>query len=377
MPFQFPPEPIFLQDNWSAEPAKQTFGAGVPMWAKLTGLVDPDVVYLQGAATQTSVTPVAGSDPNLLGTLPPAASPDRVVYAIVHTFNGTYADISISPNGAIELIGPRPPAVKDYSFVSLEGITYDQCRIVPPTGGEGAGGPIPVNGPSWSDTADSTGFPFGASAPAWYRDGGFVVHLQGAAKQVSASGPNPHLLGNLPGPFWPAHVVYTIAHTFNGTYADLSIGTDGAISVIDPRSPAIQDYSFVSLEGITCTLLEEVSNTVIPVNAPNWSDTPDSTAFPFGAGPPTWTSDETAQGVVRLQGAAKRVSASGPNPNLLGTLPPAARPTRVVYTIAHTFNGTYADLSIGTDGAINVIDPRSPAIQDYSFVSLEGISYQQ
>jgi hypothetical protein len=42
----------------------------------------------------------------------------------VHTFNGTYADLAIAPNGQINVISPRPPAVQDYSFVSLEGITY-------------------------------------------------------------------------------------------------------------------------------------------------------------------------------------------------------------------------------------------------------------
>jgi hypothetical protein len=78
---------------------------------------------LGSAAKQTTT---AGSNPNLLGTLPAAASPKRVVYGIVHTFNGTYADIAINPNGQIGLIDPRPPAVKDYSFVSLECITYQQ-----------------------------------------------------------------------------------------------------------------------------------------------------------------------------------------------------------------------------------------------------------
>lgn len=121
MSFQFPPDPILLEANWSNEAG---FGSGPPKWAKATGLVDSDVVYLQGAAKQT---PTTSPDPNLLCTLPPAASPDRVVYTIAHTFNGTYADISISPNGQIHLIDPRSPAVKDYSFVSLENITYEQC----------------------------------------------------------------------------------------------------------------------------------------------------------------------------------------------------------------------------------------------------------
>jgi len=80
---------------------------------------------------------------------------------------------------------------------------------------------------------------------------------------------------------------------------------------------------------------------------------------------------------VHLQGAAAQVATSGPDPTLLGTLPPAARPLHDVYTIVHTFNGTYADLSIGTDGSINIISPRPPAVEDLQFVSLEGISYQQ
>jgi len=42
----------------------------------------------------------------------------------------------------------------------------------------------------------------------------------------------------------------------------------------------------------------------------------------------------------------------------------------------HTFNGTYADLSIGTNGQVRVIDPRAPMGKDYSCVSLEGVIYR-
>ena len=106
--------------NWSGSAG---YGSSSPGWYKETGLVDPDVVHLQGAAKQTSAS---GSDANLIATLPAAASPDRTVYSIVHTFNGTYADIAIQPNGQIWLIDPKEPAVKDYSFVSLEGVSYEQ-----------------------------------------------------------------------------------------------------------------------------------------------------------------------------------------------------------------------------------------------------------
>jgi hypothetical protein len=56
--------------------------------------------------------------------LRPSQPPRHTVYTIVHTFNGTYADLSIAPNGQIALIDPRSPMVKDYTFVSLESIVY-------------------------------------------------------------------------------------------------------------------------------------------------------------------------------------------------------------------------------------------------------------
>ena len=108
----------------------------------------------------------------------------------------------------------------------------------------------------------------------------------------------------------------------------------------------------------------------IPVNTANWSASAE-----FGSTPPGWYKD--AFGIVHLIGAAKQSATGGSNPNLLGTLPPAASPSRVVYTIVHTFNGTYADIAINPNGQIDLIDPKPPAVKDYSFVSLECITYQQ
>jgi hypothetical protein len=53
-----------------------------------------------------------------------AWAPDRDVYTIVHTMNGTYADLVISTLGEIRVIAPRWPAVTDYGFISFEGISY-------------------------------------------------------------------------------------------------------------------------------------------------------------------------------------------------------------------------------------------------------------
>ncbi len=55
-------------------------------------------------------------------------------------------------------------------------------------------------------------------------------------------------------------------------------------------------------------------------------------------------------GVVHLQGAARQTSTAGTGANRIGTLPKAARPSRNVFVIVQTFNGTYADLGIGTNG---------------------------
>jgi hypothetical protein len=106
--------------------------------------------------------------------------------------------------------------------------------------------PISLNTANFSPSAG-----FGSRAPAWYKDSSGVIHLQGAVRQTSTAGSTPNLIGTLPKAARPKAVVYTIVHTFNGTYADLAITPNGQISVIGPRPPAVQDYSFVSLEGIT------------------------------------------------------------------------------------------------------------------------------
>ena len=82
-------------------------------------------------------------------------------------------------------------------------------------------------------------------------DGSGIVHLQGAARQFSASGATANNLGRLPSAARPASNVFVIVHTFAGTYADLAVQKNGIIALIDPRPPAVKEYTFVSLEGIT------------------------------------------------------------------------------------------------------------------------------
>jgi hypothetical protein len=84
------------------------------------------IVHLEGALTQTNPNSVNGSNPNLIATLPAEARPPHTVYTIAHTASGTYTDLAITELGEIFVLAPRPPAVTDFSFVSLEGITYRQ-----------------------------------------------------------------------------------------------------------------------------------------------------------------------------------------------------------------------------------------------------------
>jgi hypothetical protein len=376
-----PPTNISLNGwNWSGNAG---YGSTPPAWYETTGSDGVDtVVHLQGAAKQFSgsncvpVRPLPGClnvNPWLIGTLPAAARPDRTVYTIVHTLGGTYADLAINPQGQIFVIGPRPPAVQDLSFVSLEGVSYIQFQPSPGAF-EGA---IHLNN-SWSGNAG-----YGSTPPAAYVDynesdtGPGVVHLAGAVTWTNPTSPwacsGCNVIGTLPASVpAPRSTAFTIVHTLGGTYADLAINPQGQIILIAPRSPAISDVGFVSLEGVTYSvnLLEfPPSQQASPIllNGSNWS------AGGFGASGPSWWKDP--DGIVHLTGGLT-LKQSGSS--LVGTLPPEASPFRTVYTIVHTFAGTYADLAItpGPQGQIFLIGPRPPAVQDYTFVSLEGITYQ-
>ena len=334
--------------DWSAFAG---FGSVSPQWFKDSF----GIVHLEGAADQQHTT---GRNPNLLGTLPLRARPQRNVFVLVHTFAGTYADLEVAANGQITLIPPRRPAATDFRFVSLEGITFRPS---------GAVQEIRFNGKNYSDKAG-----FGSTVPAWFKDGSGIVHLQGAVKQTHASGPNQNVVGSVPAAARPARDVFEIVHTFNGTYADLEVATSGEISLIDPFGFAAKDFSFVSLEDVSYSpgaIFNSVAPPFTGLNTANWS--PDAG---FGSSEPGWNIDDA--GAIHLQGAVEQKSLSG-DTQLIATLPAIIRPHRTIFTIVHTFNGTYADLSIGSDGQIRLINPRQPLSKDFSFVSLEGVTYLQ
>ena len=335
--------------NWSGN-------AGFGSVAPAAYLDIEDVVHLQGAVTQTAQT----GNPNFIGTLPAGYQPDRAVYTIVHTFNGTYADLSIGTNGQIFLI---PSSATGTRFVSLEGITYQPGNASPVT-------PINLNTANWSGNVCC-----GASGPGVYvthgNSGDAVVHLQGAVTQTSSSGSNPNFIGNLPfvatAPVGdqPHRNVYTIVHTFGGTYADLEITASGQIFLLPLVGTITQsDTRFVSLEGISFPVLDFGVFGPNPDPNPGWGD------GGFGALAPI-VGFEDSNGFIHLEGAVSQILCCTP----IYTLPPALAPSRNLFFVVQTFGGTFADLSIGTNGTINVIPAAFPKPSNLTFLSVEGITY--
>ena len=223
--------------------------------------------------------------------------------------------------------------------------------------------PIAVNTRNWSGKAG-----FGSRRPAWYLDDSGVIHLQGAAKQTNDVTAFAPLIGTLPAAARPAHSIYTIAHSFDGTFAGVEIDTSGEIFAIPPGGPAVKDFSFVSLEGITYR--PSGSGFRIPLNTANWTGPAQGTT----SRPPAWYAD--GSGVVHLQGAAEQISTSGSFADVIGALPAAARPAQDLYFVVNAGEDGYADLSIFTNGTINVISPRPPEGQNYELLSLESITYR-
>jgi hypothetical protein len=361
--------PITLNSQWWLG------NAGFGTIAPTAYLDDYGDVHLWGAAKQRiCLNPRGcGGDPNLLGTLPPGPyTPQRNIFTIAHTNFGTYADVGILTNGQIWLIDPRPPAIKDYSLVSLEGISYN-----------------PSNGPSTQIQLNNGWAPdtrFNTIAPAAFADDG-AVHLEGAAVLTTTpTPPNPTLLGTLPG-LGPAGNVYAIAHTNFGTYADVEItGHGGAgpgdaqIWLLAPRFPAFTDYAFVSLEGITYRtdtgFVGSFGN--LPVDLfTNWFNTPNGSNENTVAGLNYVSSYEDTAGIVHLHGGIAQTAPRGQGccEPVAFIQDPAERPSWSVFEIVHTNFGTYADVEIGTDGEIQVIAPRPPAVTDYAFLSLEGLTF--
>ncbi len=75
---------------------------------------------------------------------------------------------------------------------------------------------------------------------------------------------------------------------------------------------------------------------------------------------------------MHLEGAVRQTSTNGAGASVIGSVPAVDHSGYDVYEIVATNDGTYADIDITAAGQIELIGPRYPMIEDYSFVSLEG-----
>ena len=313
------------------------------------------VVHLQGALVRTP-----GSTDNLLGctgTIPLCgyAPPGRTVYTIAHTLGGTYTDISIDSGGRIWLL-PSPNT--NTNFVSLEGISY---AIGSATGG-GTVNQLQLAS-NWYSNAPQ--YNYGASSASWWEDSNQTVHLEGGVQELTTTSGYPQLIGWIPTYAAPPQGdVYTIVATLGGTYADLQIGKDGSIWLLPSGNT---NASFVSLEGVTYSRLGAPGfHPLVP--AVGWS-----ASTTYGSAPLGWYKDP--DGIVHLEGG---VTQGVGGTSTIATIDLSAAPSANVFTIVHTFAGTYADLMITSGGAISVIDATgAPAATNPSFISLDGVTYQQ
>jgi len=139
------------------------------------------------------------------------------------------------------------------------------------------------------------------------------------------------------------------------------------------RAPGRRSRLVATLAGVTAAFCATAATaSAYPLNpitpATGWS-----AKACCNAGPPGWYED--GFGIIHLEGAVSQTTKAGPQ--LITTLPPAARPNRNVFVTVHTNFGTYANLAIASNGQVGVISPNPKlGTQDLSFVSLEGITYQ-
>ena len=225
---RLPTTPIMLNGgNWSQSAG---FSTVIPQWYK----DGSGTVHLEGAARQT----LFGANSNFLGQLPHAAAPLHEVTTIVHAGSGTWAQLFILPDGRMFTNSINGGFPSDLHFLSLEGVSYNASPFINDASGN-------LNTANWAPA-------FGFAGPGWFEDGAGIVHLQGEVTQISPIGPNAGLILTLPSFLAPNRAIFTIVITADGAYADVAILPTGQVVIAFPdRSPARNDFGFLSLDSIT------------------------------------------------------------------------------------------------------------------------------
>jgi hypothetical protein len=217
----------------------------------------------------------------------------------------------------------------------------------------------PITGVTWHQLTLINGWVSGESQepgdgiPAWTVRSG-VVYLTGSVMQAGGD------LGQfavLPPAARPSHTLYiTTDVAGQGNHGWLIIDPSGAIYATgDPYSAAM---SFTGLAGISYPA-QAMAMSALPLEN-GWQ----SADNPYGTGDPSYS---VSNGMVYLSGSVDQPA--GDN-QVLGVLPPAARPAHTLYLSAYTLGGALGELEIDTNG--NVLAYEGSA---QGYTSLAGVSF--
>ena len=301
--------------------AQSTYSTGGPSYAVANG-----IVYLSGSILRASGHKV------FFGVLPAAARPAHNIWTTVYTLDSTTGTLEIEPNGKLFAFGTSAPG-----FMSLAAVSYP-ASTTPST-------PITLQHGWFSEQGQ-----FNSGDPAYTVSNG-IVYLSGS---LATSGTRT-IFGVLPKAARPQNTEYITAYTFGGTFGTLQIQPNGTM-----RAYAGSSTSFTSLAGIS---FPAASIGLVKLHLLNgWV----SDQSVYNTGDPAYT---VRHGVVYLAGS---LATSG-SINSFAVLPPAARPSHLLYIKMYTNASTVGVIFITPSGDIEAsgLTPGDSRL----FTSLASISY--
>lgn len=290
--------------------------------------VDHGIVELKGAMSSGSV-PAAF-------VLPAGMRPTAKVIIPVDLCSATNGRLVIKPDGTtrVEAEGSFSDA---QCFTSLEGASF----ALNPAGA------VPLalqNG--WTGQAAAT-----RPATAAVVDG--VVHLTGAIK-TAGTDKHPFVI---PAGMRPAATIFVPVDLCNVTDGRLRIGASGVVTVQSSADFGLATC-YTSLDGVAWVVNPTAQTTLTLENG--WIGRPYHTRTPRAG---------LVDGVVRFSGAI-----TDGTDDLVFTLPPALRPSRVVYLQVDLCGAANGRLTVDTDGTTTV-ESEDDLGDAQCFTSLEDANF--
>ncbi len=190
---------------------------------------------------------------------------------------------------------------------------------------------------------------FGAGDPSYAVSAG-VVYLSGSLHGGTGSD-----FAVLPKAARPAHWLYMTVYTLAGSIGTLLIKPDGEIATYS--APTANAVGFTSLAGVSYPAAATAQHRLALING--WI----SGQHQYGTGDPSYA---VRNGVVYLSGSLQGGTAGD-----FGVLPPAARPSHVIYRGVYTHDGAFLHIYIEPSGFVGGYHTGT----GQAFTSLAGVSF--